>query len=124
MAAKTAALRDDSDRPPGARRQARRRLRRKEHRGKPIREVHVAEAIRPDESEPTGARDLADALLLANAIAAEFSEPGREDHRGRNLAPHATFDRFAYGCRRQREDRQIDAVGKFVDTRQNLAALD
>ena len=96
MAAKTAALRHDGDRPSGARCQARRRLRRKEHRGKPIGEVHEAEAIRPDESEAAGARDLGDALLLADTIAAEFSEPGREDHRGRDLAPHAAFDRFAH----------------------------
>src|SRR5471032_3499234 len=109
MAAKTAALRHDGDRAPGALRQARRRLRRKEHRGKPIREVHVAQAIRPDEGEATGARNLSNALLLADTIAAKFSEPGREDHRGRYLAPHATFDRFAHAYCRQCENRKIDS---------------
>ena len=70
----------------------------KKTRGKPIDEVHVAEAIRPDESEATGACDLGDALLLADTIAAKFSEPRRKDHRSRDLAPHATFDRLAYAC--------------------------
>lgn len=124
MAAKTTALRYDGDRPSGAGCQARRRLRRKEHRGKPIGEVHEAEAVRPDQSEAAGARDFGDALLLADAIAAEFGKPGREDHRSRDLAPHAAFDRFAHRCRRQREYRQIDAFRKLVDARQHLAALD
>ena len=78
----------------------------------------------PTESEAPGARDRGDALLLADTVAAEFGEPGREDHRGRHLAPHAAFDRFANACGRQREDRKIDAFRKLVDARQDLAALD
>ena len=117
-------MRDDGNGASGAVRQARDGLRREKDRGNAVDVVHEAEAIWTDQSEPAGARDCADAVLLADAIAADFGEAGREDHRGPYLAPHAPLDRFAHGGCRQCDNGEIHVLRKFIDVRKNLAAVD
>ena len=124
MAAEPAALRDNGDGAGRPGRQTRRRLRREEHRRETFGEVHEAEAVGSDQRQPTRSRDFANPVLLADAVAADFGETGREDHRDFHLAPHAAFNRFPDGARRQCEDGEIHTLRNIVDARQHLVAFD
>ena len=83
--------------------------------------VGITQAIRADDGKSAFARGFCD--LGLHIMLARFSKACRKHESGTHLALHAFGNRVFHACRRQGENRQVDALGQVQRTGQQFAAV-
>ena len=107
MISKPAALRHDRDSVGGSGRDAGYLVHAGESDRKPVDEVRVADAVRADDGKAALAHKLADPVLFATFLFANFPEAGRKHYRRANVARCAAGKRIADARRRQCQNGDI-----------------
>ena len=79
-------------------------------------------AIRAHQRKASFARDPGDALL--HAALAGFGEPGGENQRRADAAPHAGGNGVADSGRRKRQHGEIDALGQIIHAHDAVQTVD